>query len=77
MLCSIASQAQAHGHATRRASVQRHTRGEAPLIRACCTKPKPLAINSLSGIDSCSAPRKSGKIRQNPSTPAQVDVPKS
>jgi hypothetical protein len=29
---SIASQAQAHGHATRRASVQRHTRGEAPLI---------------------------------------------
>jgi hypothetical protein len=32
MLCSIASQAQAHGHATRRASVQRHTRGEAPLI---------------------------------------------
>jgi hypothetical protein len=47
------------------------------LIRACCTKPKPLAINSLSGIDSCSAPRKSGKIRQNPSTPAQVDVPKS
>jgi hypothetical protein len=25
-------QAQAHGHATRRASVQRHTRGEAPLI---------------------------------------------
>jgi hypothetical protein len=45
--------------------------------RACCTKPKPIAINSLSCIDSCSAPRKSGKIRQNPSTPAQVDVPKS
>ncbi|HEY9846200.1 MAG TPA: hypothetical protein V6D03_08380, partial [Candidatus Caenarcaniphilales bacterium] len=47
------------------------------LYGACCTKPKPLAINSLSGIDSCSVPRKSGKIRQNPCTPAQVDVPKS
>jgi len=38
-------------------------RSQTVLIRGCCEKRKPLAINRLSGIESCSTPRQSGKIR--------------
>ncbi len=47
------------------------------LARACCEKRKPLAINRLSGIKSCSTPRQSGKIRQNPCTCTRENVSKS
>ncbi len=49
----------------------------ASLSRVCCKNRKRLTINTLSGIDSCSAPRKSGKIRQNPCTRIGENVPKS
>jgi hypothetical protein len=47
------------------------------LSRACCEKRKPLAIKRLSGIESCSTSRQSGKIRQNPCTWTRENVPKS
>ena len=49
----------------------------AGLGRACCKKRKPVAINTLSSIESCPTPRKSGKIRQNPCTSTRENVPKS
>ncbi len=47
------------------------------VCRACCEKRKPLAIKRLSGIESCSTPRQSGKIRQNPCTSTRENVPES
>ncbi|AFZ18807.1 hypothetical protein Mic7113_3041 [Allocoleopsis franciscana PCC 7113] len=47
------------------------------LNRVCCKNRKPLAINSLSGLESCSAPRKSGRIPQNPCTKSRENVQKS
>jgi hypothetical protein len=52
-------------------------RQDGKIIRACCEKRKPLVINRLSGIESCSSPRKSGKIWQNPCTSTRENVPKS
>ncbi|AFZ21249.1 hypothetical protein [Allocoleopsis franciscana] len=49
----------------------------AALIGVCCKNRKPLAINSLSGLESCSAPRKSGRIPQNPCTKSRENVQKS
>jgi hypothetical protein len=47
------------------------------LARTCCTSRKSIAINTLSGSEGCSAPRKSGKIRQNPCTCTKENVPKT
>ncbi|MEQ9483762.1 hypothetical protein [Coleofasciculus sp. F4-SAH-05] len=38
---------------------------QANLIRACCTKPKPLAINTWSRRESCSSSRKCETIYQH------------
>jgi len=43
--------------------ISQHLEGIEELIRGCCEKRKPLALNRLSGIESCSTPRQSGKIR--------------
>jgi putative transposase len=50
------------GSTGRRKARARFSRKHLRVSRACCKKRKPLCINSLSGIESGSAPKKSGKI---------------